>query len=379
MMQKEMIQDVHCVIMRGGTSKGVFVKEADIADTINDDNRDDFILKLFGSPDARQIDGLGGADLLTSKFCLIGPPTVDGADVNYTFAQVGIEVPTVNHSINCGNLSAAVAAFAIEEGFVQPIEPMTTVNIFNTNTQKMLIGHVPIKDGKPEVYGDFAIDGVPGTGAKIEMDYAQTLGAKTGNLLPTGNAVDKLFIPEFNKEINVSIVDIANLCVFFDAEDIGLIGNEKPEEITLDIREKYQAIRLAVAAHIGLEKESAYIPFTIAVQSPKTYENIKGDVIQADQFDILGRMVGSTTLKVHKAFPGTGGTCLASACGILGSIPYSFSNGAVEKNKEIRIGHPSGINAIKIEMENSDKPTVKSVVFPRTARRIMQGTTYIKW
>lgn len=374
-----MIQDVPCVIMRGGTSKGVFVKEADIAGIMQNDKRDEFILKLFGSPDPRQIDGLGGADMLTSKFCLIGSPTVEGADVNYTFAQVGIEEAKLNYTINCGNLSAAVAFFAIEEGFIEPVEPITKVNIYNTNTKRILIGHVPVFNGKPLIYGDFTIDGVPGTGAKIDMDYALTTGARTGGgLLPTGNAVDELYVPELDRKIKMSIVDIANLCVFFDINEIGLNGTEKPDQFNLELLQKYRAIRKSVALLLDLGEHS-FVPFTIGIQSPKTYENIKGDVVNENDFDISARHVGSTTLKVHKAFPGTGGTCLAVACGIEGSLPYDMSSGRALLNHEIKIGHPSGINTVAVKMKDQAEAAVESVIFPRTARRIMQGTTYIKW
>src|SRR5699024_1114599 len=137
-------------------------------------------LRLFGSPDPRQIDGLGGADILTSKFALIDSSTIAEADIDYTFVQVGISEPHLNYSINCGNISSAVGVFAIEERYVQPQEPITYVRIYNTNTKKILTAKVPVKDGVPKVYGDFSINGVPGTGAKIDMDYSKTIGSTTG-------------------------------------------------------------------------------------------------------------------------------------------------------------------------------------------------------
>lgn len=380
-MKNNLIQSIPCVIMRGGTSKGVFVKETDVSEIIEKEQMDQFILKLFGSPDPRQIDGLGGADMLTSKFCLIGPPTVEDADVNYTFTQVGIEEPKLNQAINCGNLSAAVAVFAIEEGFIKPQAPITKVKIYNTNTKKMLIGHVPVSNGKPRVDGHFSIDGVPGTGAKIDMDYSLTVGAGVGKgLLPTGKVMDKIYVSELSREINITIVDIANLCVFFDINDVGLGGTEKPDQFPIDVLQKFRAIRKAAALKLGLGEDS-YIPFSVGVQRPKTYQTLKGNEVKATDFDILARHVGSTTLKVHKAFPGTGGTCLAVACGIPGSIPHRVSRGRSLIRQEIRIGHPSGINTIQVKMKNKNGniPAVESVFFPRTARRIMEGTAFIKW
>src|SRR5688572_27800239 len=154
---------VRTVIMRGGSSKALFVAEADLPKDAK--ARDRFLLALFGSPDKRQIDGLGGADYLTSKCAIIGPPTLRGADVDYTIAQVSVEHPVVSFDTNCGNISAAVGPYAIEEGIVKPVEPWTEVRVHNTNTGKILRLKVPVKDGHPVSEGDFEIDGVPGTGA----------------------------------------------------------------------------------------------------------------------------------------------------------------------------------------------------------------------
>lgn len=373
-MQK--IEPVPCVIMRGGTSRAVFVRSSDVPS--EPDKRDDFIRKIMGSPDPRQIDGLGGADILTSKFAIIGPPTIEGADVDYTFAQVGIAESSVNYSINCGNISSAVAVYAVEEGFVPAKEPVTTVRIHNTNTGKILSARVPVKDGKPEVYGPFAIDGVPGTGAEIELNYAETAGAKTGKLLPTGNPVDTIMVPELGKALQVSVVDIANLCVFFDLHDVGLTGKEKPDDFTPEIMQRFRAIRRATALMLGLDPAS-YVPFTIGVQAPQTYESLMGKEIPEDQVDITGRMVGSTSFKPHMAFPGTGGVCLAVASAIPGTIPHQLSQGKAVAQQYLRIGHPSGIMTIKVKMDPQNAFQVKEVIFSRTARRIMEGTVYIKW
>src|ERR1700691_2280170 len=180
-----MSRQVRCVIMRGGTSKAVFLREADLPPEGNE--RLQVILAIFGSPDPRQIDGLGGADPLTSKVCIIGPDAEHGTDVTYTFGQVGIEEPFVSLTTNCGNLSAAVGVYAIEEGLVAPHEPYTAVRIYNTNTRQILVVHVPVRNGAPVVLGDYAIPGVPGTGAEIRMDYSRTTGSTTGKFLPTGN------------------------------------------------------------------------------------------------------------------------------------------------------------------------------------------------
>src|SRR5688572_5743792 len=161
-------RSIKCVIMPGGTSKGVFFSENDLP--LDPVGRDRLIMQVMGSPDPRQINGLGGADHLTSKIAIIGPGAKHGADVTYTFGQVGISVPYVSHSTNCGNISAAVGVFAIEEGLVAATEPITTVRIFNTNTNRLLLSHIPVRNGAPVVEGDYSIAGVPGTGAEIRLD-----------------------------------------------------------------------------------------------------------------------------------------------------------------------------------------------------------------
>lgn len=186
-MHTEM-EALRCAIVRGGTSKGVFIMRNELpADPAL---RDKAILAIYGSPDLRQIDGLGGADTLTSKLAIIGPPTREGADVDCTFGQVSITDPFVDYGGNCGNISSAVGPFAIDMGLVEPVEPVTTVRIHMTNTGRILTAQVPVRNGKAAVEGDFAIDGVPGTGARITLDWSDVVGGITGRLLPTGSPKD---------------------------------------------------------------------------------------------------------------------------------------------------------------------------------------------
>jgi 2-methylaconitate cis-trans-isomerase PrpF len=183
---------LRCVIMRGGTSKAVFLRENDLPK--DKALRDKIILSVFGSPDVRQIDGLGGADVLTSKLAIIGPSSRSDADVDYLFAQVGIDKPVVDYKGNCGNISSAVGPFAIDEGLVRANEPMTTVRINQVNTNRLIVAEVPVIKGKAAVEGELAIDGVPGTGAPITLDFSDTAGSVTGKLLPTGNVKDKITV-----------------------------------------------------------------------------------------------------------------------------------------------------------------------------------------
>src|SRR6202021_1404030 len=191
--------------------------------------RDAVILAVFGSPDARQIDGLGGADVLTSKHAIISRSSRPDADVDYTFAQVSFDSAFVDYGGNCGNISSAVGPFAIDEGLVEAVEPITTVRIRMTNTDRILIADVPVKGGKAMADGDFAIDGVPGTGAKIAMDWSDVVGSITGKLMPTGNPTDT--IETDGGKYTVSIVDAGNPVVFVHAASLNMIGTESPNEI----------------------------------------------------------------------------------------------------------------------------------------------------
>jgi len=208
-MHPEM-ETLRCAIVRGGTSKAVFIMMNEYPK--DPAKRDAVILAVYGSPDVRQIDGLGGADVLTSKHAIISRSSRPDADVDYTFAQVSFESAFVDYAGNCGNISSAVGPFAIDEGLVEPVEPITTVRIRMTNSDKILIAEVPVTGGKAMVDGDFAIDGVPGTGAKIAMDWSDVVGSITGKLMPTGNPTDT--IETDGGKYTVSIVDAGNPVVF---------------------------------------------------------------------------------------------------------------------------------------------------------------------
>jgi 2-methylaconitate cis-trans-isomerase PrpF len=184
---------IPCAIYRGGTSKPIFFMEEDLPK--DNKKRDQIVLEAFGSPDLRQIDGLGGADPLTSKVAYIAPPTVPDTDVNYTFGYVGIAQPVIDYTGNCGNTSAAVGPFALLRGLIQPVEPVTQVRIYNTNTKRTILAEFRVKDGQFLSEGDFKIDGVPGTGSKILLDFIGSGGSVTGKLLPTGKVRDEIKFP----------------------------------------------------------------------------------------------------------------------------------------------------------------------------------------
>lgn len=361
--------------MRGGTSRAIFLNENVLPHSQEERNK--FILALFGSPDKRQIDGLGGADILTSKCAIIGPPSRPDADIDYTFAQVGIEDPVVSYEIICGNISPAAGVYAIEEGFVRPVEPVTTVRIHNTNTKKILIAKVPVKNGKPLIEGNYVIDGVPGSGAEIELDYSNTSGGITGQLLPTGNVRDTVYIPGLQEEIEVSIVDVGTLSVFFRATDLGLNGTEKPQEISSDTLQIFEEIRMAASDLCGLSKENFVTPFQIMVSPASDYEVFStGRLVKAEEVDFVARM--GSVRAVHKAFPGGGSTCTSVTAQIEGTIVYECSS-TKKTPRHVRIGHPSGVLPIHADVEyKNDKWNVNEVLFSRTARRIMEGYAFVR-
>lgn len=362
---------VPCVIMRGGTSKGVFFDEADLP--ADPEDRAALILAAMGSPDPRQIDGLGGADPLTSKVCIIGPGEAFGAHCTYTFAQVGIDEPYVALSGNCGNLSAAVGVYAIERGLAPAQEPETEVRIYNTNARQILIARVPVRNGRPAVAGDYAIAGVPGTAAEIRMDYSQTAGATTGRVLPTGQPRDSLYIPEFGRSIEISIVDIAKATCFFHAAEAGIAGTEGPEAFTEEILNRFWAIRNAATRHIGLAPGSR-LPTPVAVARPAGYVNyMTKQPVHAEDVSFVARRVIGPPPRLHKAFASTGAVCTASAARIPGTIVNEVCR--TDTDDIVRIGHPSGIFPVKITFDAEGRLSEAS--YSRTARRILQGEVLI--
>lgn len=371
--------------MRGGSSKGVFLLEKDLPK--DPGLREQTLLAIFGSPDKRQIDGLGGADPLTSKVAIIGPPPLHlDADVSYTFGNVGIEKPYVTKKGNCGNITAGVGPFAIDEGLVEALEPLTTVRIFNTNTNQILTARVPVSRGRTIYQGDYSIAGVPGTGAKIEIDFSRAAGALTGKLVPTGNPQDTLSVPGLGK-INVSIVDCAAVQVFIEAKSMNMSGTEAPLEIdnNKELLEHLEAIRGAAATLIGLSSsaeraatETPNSPHLVIVNSPRDYQShLTNQSVLVHEIDILAKMI--FVQKIHKTYAGTGAICTAVAAKIPGTIPNRLMIPLHEKNETVRIGHPGGVFPVEVCLEKRESNfLVKKAVVGRTARRIMEGYCYIK-
>lgn len=364
---------VRTVIMRGGSSKAVFLNENHVPSETAARTR--FLLALFGSPDKRQIDGLGGSDYLTSKCAIIGPPSRPDADVDYTFVQVSVERPIVSYDIACGNITSAAGLYAIEEGYVRTRSPATTVRVHNTNTNKILRVTVPVVNGIPRVEGDFSIDGVPGTGAQIDLDFSNTAGAVTGNVLPTGNVRDQIASRILDRNIDVTIVDVANPCVFIAASSLGLHGNELPGALSDRQLDALEEIRAESARIAGIK--SYLLPFQVIVGPPQDCVNyLTGKPISANAIDLTARLFVERVM--HKAYAGTGASCLGVAARIVGSVVHDQCPSA-DPQAILRIGHPSGMLPVVADVTQQDgRWNVNEVLFSRTARRIMEGWAYVR-
>jgi len=375
---------VRCAIVRGGSSKGVFFLENDIPEP--GEHRDALLKRVMGTPDVMQIDGLGGTHLITSKIVVVGPPTHPDADVDYTFAQVEITRDVIDWSGNCGNLSAGVGPFAIESGLVRPREPQTPVRIHNTNTGTILVAHVPVARGRPRIKGDFAIAGVPGTGAEIFMDYSRTLGAKTGKMLPTGRITDRIAM-EDGGSVEVTVCDVANPSVFVRAGDLGLRGDEFPDEMNANERfvKRMREVRGKAAQAIGftsdwrrVDEDSAFIPFVITVAPPMDCRTMNGQPVAAGEMDLAARQTFMN--RCNSAMAGTGSMCIAAAASIPGSVVDAVAGSRRRERDSLAIGHPSGVMRVRVvpcEADNEVGIGFAALGFGRTARRIMDGTVYV--
>lgn len=371
------------VIHRGGTSKGIFIKENELPR--DPAQRDRVIRGIFGTPDIREIDGLGGADVLTSKLAIIGPPTREDADVDYTFAQVSFDTDLVDYGGNCGNISAAVGPFAIDEGMVPITYPVTRVRIHQVNTNCILVADVPVKDGKAQVMGDCKLDGVPGTGARIMLDFGDTAGSTTGKILPTGNPADVIHAEGYG-DFEVSIVDAGNVVVFIEAASLGLKGTETCAEIEKDkaLTDKMEAIRAACTVKIGMAatireatEKSAYVPFFAIVSKSADYTvAIDGHKVKAEEIDLVSRL--SFMLHMHKTYPGTGTVCTGAAARIPGTLVYKQLSEEAKGRNMLRIGHPGGVIEVDAQVADPEGSAFLRLAYERTARRIMEGTCYVK-
>lgn len=369
---------LRAVFMRGGTSKAVMFRRDDLPADQKD--WDPIFLEVMGSPDpnGRQLDGMGGGLSSLSKVCIIGPSSRPDADVDYTFAQIGVREGSVDYSANCGNMSSAVGPFALEEGLVTaPASGDAAVRIHNTNTRKIIVSRFPVEDGSLAATGDIEIDGVAGKAAPIRLEFLEPGGARTGKLLPTGNPMDELDIPGLGR-VKASCVDAANPCVFVAASAVGKNGDELPDLLDGDAEflRRMEEIRCAASVKMGIApdldqaRRMTGIPKVAMVIGPRAGRTLSGRDLAAADADIWVRMI--SVGQPHRAVPITGAICLAVASRIPGSVPAQLS----QSNGPIRIAHPSGITLVDASVSPAEPGTVKAdygAVY-RSARRLFEGS-----
>jgi len=362
---------IPAVYMRGGTSRALLFHARDLpGGTL--DARDDWapiFAAALGSPDPRerQLDGMGGGISSLSKVAVIAPSEHPDADVEYLFGQVSVQGTTVSYRGNCGNISSAVGPFAIDEGLAAAAGETALVRIRHTVSGKIIHASFPLEDGRAAVHGDFAIQGVAGTGAAVQLDFLDPGGSATGKLLPTGRAAETIQV-RGTAAIQVSLVDAANPVVFADARSFGLSGQETPAELAADknLLAQFEALRAAAAVAMGLieTEEEAYtkvinIPL-VALISP----------VADGTADLRVRMI--STGQPHKAVPLTGAMCTAVAARLPGTL-VSAAIGS-EAADPLRIAHASGI--LPVDAEVIDGIARRVTVF-RTARRLMDGRVFV--
>ncbi|MBI3128303.1 MAG: PrpF family protein [Candidatus Tectomicrobia bacterium] len=373
---------IPAVFVRGGTSRALVFHARDLP--AGRGAWDPIFLRALGSPDpnGRQLDGMGGGVSSLSKVAVIGPPSRPDADVDYTFGQVSVEKALVDYRGNCGNISSAVGPFAVDEGLVAaPRDGEALVRIHNTNTGKIIRSRFWMEGGSAAVEGDCALPGVAGAGARVTLEFEDPGGAATGRLLPTGKAVETLYIPGLGP-VEASLVDATNPVVFVRAGDVGLAGSEGPGamDARTELMVNLEQIRAEAAVRMGLApdrrtaSESVLaVPKVAVVAPPAEYLDLRGERVPEESFDILSRVVSMG--KTHRAYALTAAMCLAVAARIPGTLAHEAARAG---GGDIRLGHPSGVQPVGAEVENANGSSrAAKVIVYRTARRLMEGAVLI--
>lgn len=344
-----------CMWMRGGTSKGGYFLKDDLPADIAE--RDAFLLRVMGSPDPNQIDGMGGADPLTSKVAVVSKSARDGIDVDYLFLQVFVDQAIVTDAQNCGNILAGIGPFAIERGLVKGEDGETRVAIFMENTGQAAIATVQTPGGVPVYAGEARIDGVPGSAAPIPLEFRDTAGSSCGALLPTGNAVDVI------EGVRCTLIDNGMPCIVFKAEDVGATGYEDRDTLdaATDLKARIEAIRLAAGPLMNLgDVTEKSVPKMMLVAPP--------------------RNSGAVTVRsfiphrAHATIGVLGAVSVATACLIPGSPAAEVAGIPEGARKTLSVEHPTGEMSCLLETDESG--AVVSAALLRTARKLMDGVVF---
>ncbi|MGB0783080.1 MAG: 4-oxalomesaconate tautomerase [Marinomonas sp.] len=349
------IKSAPCMWMRGGTSKGAYFLAADLPTDV--DARAQFLLRVMGSPDERQIDGIGGTDPLTSKVAVVKKSERDDADVDYLFLQVFVDQAIVTDVQNCGNILAGIAPFAIERGLVAAQEGETSVRIFMENTGQIAVARVLVKDGEVQYEGDARIDGVPGFSAPVPIVFQDTAGSSCGALLPTGNVVDVI------DGVEVTCIDNGMPVVIMRAADMGITGTETREELEANdvLRAKLESIRLQVGPmmNLGDVKEKSVPKMTMVSAATN------GGAISTRTF---------IPHRCHASIGVLGAVSVATAAVLKGSPANEVANYESSARMTLDVEHPIG--AMTVILDQEDNGDVGSAAILRTARKLFDGQVF---
>ncbi|QPB86143.1 2-methylaconitate cis-trans isomerase PrpF [Pseudoalteromonas rubra] len=375
---------VPATYMRGGTSKGVFFNLSDLPEVAQTagEARDKLLLRVIGSPDpyGKQTDGMGGATSSTSKTVILSKSSKAEHDVDYLFGQVAIDKPFIDWSGNCGNLTAAVGAFAISNGLVDacrvPENGIAVVRIWQANIEKTIIAHIPMLNGEVQESGDFELDGVTFPAAEVVVEFIDPADADA-DMFPSGNLVDQLVVPDIGT-FDVTMINAGIPTLFFRAEDLGYTGVELQEAINGDAAalarfeqiRAYGAVKMGLIEHIDEAKIRQHTPKIAFVCGAKAYTASSGKVIAEQDIDLSVRALSMG--KLHHAMMGTAAVAIATAAAIPGTL-VNLAAGGGERNS-VTFGHPSGTLRVGAEAEQvNDRWLAKKAVMSRSARVVMEG------
>jgi len=349
-----MSEGIAAMWMRGGTSKGGYFLASDLPQETA--ARDAALLAIMGSPDIRQINGMGGADPLTSKVAVVSKSKRDGVDVDYLFLQVFVDKPIVTDAQNCGNILAGVGPFAIERRLVAAKDGETTVTIYMENTGQVARAVVQSPNGRVTYKGNAQIDGAPGTSAPVPIEFKDTAGSSCGALLPSGNVVDTV------NGVAVTMIDNGMPCVVLRAEDMGIEGTEEPADLEANapLREKLEALRLTCGPIMNLgDVSEKTVPKMTMVSAPRD-----GGAIMTRTF---------IPHRCHKTIGVLGAVSVATACLLKGAPAYDLASKGEGDRRSLKIEHPTGEMTVVATLEGG---TVASAAILRTARKLMDGTVF---
>ena len=350
-----MYESVRCMWMRGGTSKGAYFLADDLPTDSNE--RDEFLLKIMGSPDARQIDGIGGADPLTSKVAIVQKSERDDADIDYLFLQVYVDRALVSDAQNCGNILAGVGPFAIERGLIAAEDKQTTVSIFMQNSAQIAVEKIATPNFQVSYQGDASIDGVPGSSSAIPVTFKDTAGSTCGSLLPTGNEVDII------DGVEVTCIDNGMPVVILRASDMGINGDESRDALEQNesLKIQLESIRLQAGKMMNLgDVTNKTVPKMSMLSPPRN-----------------GGCVSTRTFiphRCHASIGVLGAVSVATACILPGSPAHSLANIPQGSNKTMPIEHPIGEMTVILDVD--DQGEVENAAILRTARKLFDGEVF---